>query len=51
MILLVNVDKFDPSHVLVNINKLKHYVLNDSNMKGLVFEFQKGEKEGITSKT
>jgi len=48
---LVNIDKFDPSFVLVNINKQKPYVPYDSNIEGLVFEFQGGKKEGTTLET
>ncbi len=46
MVLLVNMDKFDPNHVLVNVNKLKPYVPYDNNTKGLVFKFQGGRREG-----
>jgi hypothetical protein len=47
----VTIGKFDPSHVLVNINKLKPCVPYDDNIKGLVFKFQRGKREGITLET
>jgi hypothetical protein len=46
---LVNIDKFDPSIVLMNTNKLKPYVPYDVNIKGLVSKFQGGKREDITS--
>ncbi len=45
------IDKFDPSHVLVNINKLKPYVPYDGNTRELVSKFQRGKREGIMLKT
>jgi len=34
MVLLVTIDKFDPSLVLVNINKLKtYYFINDNTLQ------------------
>jgi hypothetical protein len=42
MVLLVNIDNFDPSLVLVNNNKLKPYVPYDDNTRKLKFEFQGG---------
>jgi hypothetical protein len=45
-ILLVNKDKFDPSRLLVNVNKLKPYFPYDNNTKGLVLKFKRGKKEG-----
>jgi hypothetical protein len=50
-VLLVNIDKFDPTHVLVNINKLKPYVFYDSNTKELVSEFQGWKRKGTTLET
>jgi hypothetical protein len=49
MVLLFNIDKFDPSPILVNINKLKPYVPYDNNTRKLVFEFQEGKRKGTTS--
>jgi hypothetical protein len=46
IVLLVNKDKFDPSLVLVNVNKLKLYFPYDNNTKGLVLEFKRAKKEG-----
>jgi hypothetical protein len=43
IVLLINVDKFDPNPMLVNINKLKPYLPYDNNTKGMVLEFR-GEK-------
>jgi hypothetical protein len=51
MALLVIINKFDPSFILVNINKLKPYVPYDSSMRGLISKFQRGKKEGTTSNT
>jgi hypothetical protein len=47
----VTIDKFDPNHVLVNINKLKPYVPYDNNTIRLVSKFQRGKREGITLET
>jgi len=49
--LLVNIDNFDPSFVLVNINKLKPYVPYDDNTRKLKFKFQGGKGEGTTLET
>jgi hypothetical protein len=47
----VTIDKFDPSHVLVNINKLKSYIPYDGNTRGVVSTFQRGKREGTTLET
>lgn len=51
MILLVNMDKFDPNLVLVHINKLKPYVPYDGNSRGLGSKFQGGKRESTTLET
>ncbi len=51
MVLLVNIDNFDPSLVLVNINKLQPYVPYDDNTRKLKIEFQGGKGEGTTLET
>jgi hypothetical protein len=47
IVLLVNVDCFEPNNMLVNANKLKPYCPYDNDTKGLVFEFKGRTKEGM----
>jgi hypothetical protein len=42
IILLVNIDKFEPNPILVNINKLKPYWYLDKILKGLKVTIERG---------
>jgi hypothetical protein len=44
IVLLVNIDKFEPNPILVNINKLKHYWYLEKAPRGLEATIERGGK-------
>jgi hypothetical protein len=46
MVLLVNIDHFEPNPMLVNANKVKPYYLFDDNTKGFIIKLKGGRRNG-----
>jgi hypothetical protein len=46
MVLLVNIDHFEPNPMLVNANKVKPYRLFDDNTNGFIIKFKGGRRKG-----
>jgi hypothetical protein len=44
MVLLVNVDNFNPNPLLIDVNKLKPYYPYDNNTSGVVLKFKGWKK-------